>query len=144
MKKSSCIFVLISFFSIILLAQEFRKVTNTAFQRGEKLTYRVFYDAWLTSHITTGEVVLEVTKDNKSINGRNTYHIIGLGKTKGIFNLFFSQRVCPNLLLKKPTKAVIIAIAANIQISGLVLIDSDILKISWVIAFISVPSAIAP
>jgi len=70
-------------------AQEFRKVTNNAFQRGEKLTFRAYYDALLTGKVTAGEVTLEITKENKKISGRNTMHIVGIGKTKGVFNLFF-------------------------------------------------------
>lgn len=89
MKRLIFISVLLSVFMTDTFSQELRKVENTAFQRGEKLKYRVYYDAILTGKVTAGEVTLEITKENKSMYGRNTMHIVGLGKTKGLFNLFF-------------------------------------------------------
>ncbi|HRS54521.1 MAG TPA: DUF3108 domain-containing protein [Bacteroidales bacterium] len=76
---------------LISLSQELklRTINNTAFQRGEKLVFRAYYDAILTGKVTAGEVTLEITNENKKINGRNTYHIVGVGETKGLFNLFF-------------------------------------------------------
>jgi hypothetical protein len=70
-------------------AQDLRKIQNTAFQRGEKITYRVFYDSFLTGNVNAGEATLEIMKDNQVIGGRNTMNIVGLGRTRGAFNLFF-------------------------------------------------------
>jgi hypothetical protein len=69
--------------------QNLPKRTNTAFVKGEHLTYRVYYDAILTGKVTAGEVTFEVKEGSKVINGRNTHHIQVLGKTKGAFNLFY-------------------------------------------------------
>lgn len=80
---------LLFFLSSSLSAQELRKVKNESFQRGEKLTYRVYYDAFLTGKITAGEAIIEISKENRQIQGRNTMHIIGTGHSKGAFNLFF-------------------------------------------------------
>ncbi len=88
--KRQYVFLMILLLSLSgVFSQELRKINNTAFQRGEKLTFRAYYDAILTGKVTAGEVTLEVTKENKTINGRNTFHVVGLGKTKGLFNLFF-------------------------------------------------------
>ena len=72
--------------------QSLRKIKNEAFQRGEKLTYRAYYDAYLTGKVTAGEAILEVSKEAHVINGRKTMHIIGKGYSKGAFNFFFKVR----------------------------------------------------
>ena len=70
-------------------SQTLRSVTNNAFKRGEELRYKVYYDAILTGQVIAGEADLEVKDENKQIANRNTYHIVGLGLTKGTFNLFY-------------------------------------------------------
>lgn len=72
-----------------LSAQTLRKVTNTAFKRGELLRYKVYYDAVLTGQVNAGEAELEVKNENKLVANRSTLHVVGLGLTKGVFNMFF-------------------------------------------------------
>jgi len=83
--------VLLSTISFIIsgTAQELREAENEAFIRGEKLKFRVYYDAVLTGKVTAGEATLHVKKENKKIANRSTYHIEGIGRSKGAFNLFF-------------------------------------------------------
>lgn len=88
MKKSMFFLVLFCAASTTMFAQ-LRNVKNEAFQRGEKLTYNVYYDAALTGKVKAGSAVLEVKNENKVINKRNTYHVVAYGKTRGAFNLFF-------------------------------------------------------
>ncbi len=84
-------------FSILILvvsmgflnAQQLRKVSNTAFKRGEKFEYRVCYDSYLTGKVTAGYATLEVTNENKKIANRNTLHIVGWGKSRKAFDWFF-------------------------------------------------------
>lgn len=76
-------------FSGGLVAQELRKVENSAFQRGEKITYRVFYDSFLTGNVNAGTASLEIMPDNEIVGGRNTMNVVGLGRTQGAFNFFF-------------------------------------------------------
>lgn len=76
-------------YSGFLEAQAFRTVENTAFARGEKLTFRVYYHSALTGNVTAGEAKLEVKKNVVSKNGRETYHVVGSGQSKGAFNFFF-------------------------------------------------------
>ena len=60
---------------------------QTAFKRKKKITYRIHYgfmDAAIAS--------LEIKEENKQIGGRNTFHVVGLGITKGSFDWFFKVR----------------------------------------------------
>lgn len=66
---------------------DLRKIDNTAFKRGEVLKYRVHYGA-----IDAGEAVISVEQENKQIAGRNTYHVVGKGSSKGAFDWFFKVR----------------------------------------------------
>lgn len=70
-------------------AQPYRYVENTAFARGEKLTFRVYYHSFVTGKVTAGEARLEVKDKSVTQNGRSTYHVVGTGESKGAFNLFF-------------------------------------------------------
>lgn len=68
---------------------QLRVVKNDAFQRGEFLTYKAYYDALLTGEVVAGSCTFEIKDENKVINQRNTMHIQVIGKTKGAFNFFF-------------------------------------------------------
>ena len=74
---------------LIVNAQSLLPVKNTAFIRGEKLKFRAYYDSFITGKVTAGVATLEVKFEDKKIDGRSTYHIIGEGKSKGAFNFFF-------------------------------------------------------
>jgi hypothetical protein len=70
-------------------SQVVRQMGNTAFERGEKLNFKVYYQSLLTGKVTAGEAKIEV-KDKKVMkNNRPTYHIVGTGQSKGAFNFFF-------------------------------------------------------
>ncbi len=73
----------------LLNAQSMRYVENTAFDRGEKLTFKVYYHSFITGKVTAGEAKLEVKNKSVTKSNRPTYHIIGTGQSKGAFNLFF-------------------------------------------------------
>ncbi len=75
--------------SIVACCQAYRSVTNTAFVRGEKLAFRVAFNSALTGSITGGRASLEVMEDNKVINNRSTYYVVGEGKTTGFIELFY-------------------------------------------------------
>ena len=82
-------FLILLFQTSFLLAQELPPVNNEAFTQGEFLKYRVYYDSYVTGKVTAGEATAEVKFETQEVNGRETYHLIGTGKTKGAFNLFF-------------------------------------------------------
>ena len=69
--------------------QELKTVTNTAFIRGEKFKFKAYYDSFVTGKVTAGSATLEIKFENKKIDGRNTYHIVAQGKSKGAFNFFY-------------------------------------------------------
>jgi hypothetical protein len=83
------LFVIILFTCLEAFPQSYRTVQNSAFVRGEKLSFKVAFNSALTGNITGGKATLEVTDDNKIINGRSTYHVIGDGKSTGFIELFY-------------------------------------------------------
>ncbi|MBI9038850.1 MAG: DUF3108 domain-containing protein [Bacteroidales bacterium] len=92
MRKPFFLFLFCFFINHVLISQDFREVENFAFKKGEKLKYRVYYDSWLTAGITAGIGTLSVKQGNRKFNDRNTYHIEVVGKSVGVFNLFFKVR----------------------------------------------------
>jgi len=88
MEKSKIYLIAAIFFTTNSFALN-QKPKNEAFQRGEKLTFSCYYDALLTGQVKAGTADFEITKENKKINNRSTLHIQAIGKTKGLFNLFF-------------------------------------------------------
>ena len=64
-----------------------RKIDNKAFKAGEVLQYRLHYGA-----INAGTAQLEVKKLDRKIAGREVYHIIGSGRSRGAFDWFFKVR----------------------------------------------------
>lgn len=87
MRNAFVIFLL--FCGISAFAQTYRTVNNSAFIRGEKLTFRIAFNSALTGSITGGKATLEVKDENKILNNRSTFHVVGEGKTTGFIELFY-------------------------------------------------------
>jgi hypothetical protein len=86
MKNSIYIFIL-GAFALALVSSDsvsYPSATNSSFQIGEKLRYRVTY-----GFVDAGEAVMEVKSTNKKANGRELFHFKGTGRTLGGFNAFF-------------------------------------------------------
>jgi len=64
-----------------------RSVEHNSFSRGEKLIYDVHY-----GFISAGNVTLTVENENLKINNRDTYHVVGIGETVGIWDWVFKVR----------------------------------------------------
>lgn len=64
-----------------------RDINNNAFKAGEELEYLLHYGV-----INAGTAKLEVKTLGQKIAGREVYHIVGSGKTKGAFDWFFKVR----------------------------------------------------
>jgi hypothetical protein len=64
-----------------------RSIDHNSFKSGEKLEYRLHYGI-----INAGTAKLEIKPLTKKIAGREIYHIVGTGKTKGAFDWFFKVR----------------------------------------------------
>jgi Protein of unknown function (DUF3108) len=62
-------------------------VKNTAFKRGEKLTFRLHYGL-----VEAGKVTLNITDENLKFGQRNTLHVVGLGTSQGVSDWFFKVR----------------------------------------------------
>ena len=61
-----------------------RTIKNEAFKEGEVLKYRVHYGL-----LSAGEAQLEVKSDKQYFASRPTWHIVGTGKSVGMFNWFY-------------------------------------------------------
>ncbi len=64
-----------------------RKINHNAFKAGEQLEYKLHYGV-----INAGVAKLEVKNLGKKIAGRDVYHIVGSGRSKGAFDWFFKVR----------------------------------------------------
>ncbi len=90
MKKTTL--VLLAFLFIgnatgIIAQTELRTLKQHAFRRGEFLKFRIHY-----GFIDAGEATLEVKPETEKFGPRNTFHIIGQGRTTGAFDWFFKVR----------------------------------------------------
>ena len=63
-----------------------------AFQAGEKLTFKLYYNSAVTGNVSAGELVSEIKPNKVMIQNHSSYHIVMEGKTKGAFNWFFKIR----------------------------------------------------
>ena len=70
-------------------SQTLRKLDNSIFRRGESLRYEAYYHSFVTGRVTAGIVTLNIPNENTQFYGRDTYHVIGEGRTKGLFNMFY-------------------------------------------------------
>ena len=85
--KTNFLFLSLTFLALGLISSDtitLPSVTNTSFQVGEKLRYRVTY-----GFVDAGEAVMEVKSTSKKTNGREMIHLKGTGRTLGGFNAFF-------------------------------------------------------
>jgi hypothetical protein len=83
------IILIVVIFVGIFAATSFAQITlphykNVSYKCGEKLTFRVHYGM-----IDAGECSLEIMPAYEKIGPRDCYHIVGIGKSLGAFNMFF-------------------------------------------------------
>ncbi len=83
-------FSLLCIVSLYASAQDYRLVNNFAFDRGERLVYKVYWDAWILPKLVAGTATLEITEENKQFNSRDTYHIVGVGSSSGMLAKFYT------------------------------------------------------
>lgn len=67
--------------------KELPTMNNSAFKRGEVLSFRLHYGI-----MDAGVATLTVTDEAKELGGRKTFHVVGLGTSKGTFDWFFKVR----------------------------------------------------
>ncbi len=75
--------------SLPLSAQDYRQWENNAFQKGEKMHYRVFYNSMLTGNVKAGDASLSIKSKPEMVRNRKTMHIKAEGNTRGAFSFFF-------------------------------------------------------
>ena len=80
----------LTFFGAV--AQEYRAIEQNAFDRGEYLEYKAYWDAWGLPNIRAGVASFTITPENKQFCNRNTFHVIGKGESKGMLNMFYKVR----------------------------------------------------
>jgi hypothetical protein len=85
--KRIIFFSLFAFLPFAIQAQEYRKVVNNSFKRGETLRYRIHYGA-----VNAGEADMIIDNTSTKINNRPTLHVVGVGESKGAFDWFFKVR----------------------------------------------------
>jgi len=95
LKRTRLVFILHLLLFLLLLSahgqEAYRHIDNKAFDAGERLKWRIFYDSWLVDMVAGyGEV--EVKNSHIPINGRKVYHIDASGYSAGLFNIFFKVR----------------------------------------------------
>ncbi len=90
-------FALFSFFTGLILPEKGRAqaagdvclIKNYSFAEGEHLTFNVYYNM---SFIWINSGSADFTIQSDAINGCNTYHIIGVGKTANSFEYFYKVK----------------------------------------------------
>lgn len=87
--KRIILFLSLLFVSLQAISQGFCDINNFSFQAGEQLTYKVYYNVSF-AYIGAGEVTF--TTSLATLNGRETYHIVGKGRTFSSYDWFFKVR----------------------------------------------------
>lgn len=72
--------------------REYRIIENNAFEIGEKLKFKVYYESLITGKVNAGTATLEVKSSKRRFSGREVYHIVGIGKSNPAFDMFFKVR----------------------------------------------------
>ncbi len=92
MKSFSPVLLCLSLFFVApsANAQDYRFVNNFAFDRGEHLEYNVYWDAWILPKMIAGTATLQITEENRQFEDRDTYHVVGVGSTKGVLAAFYT------------------------------------------------------
>ena len=87
----NCLILILFFFTTVSAQHDtiatdstLRTIKNEAFREGEVLKYRVHYGL-----LSAGEAQLEVKAGNQYFASRPMWHIVGTGKSVGMFNWFF-------------------------------------------------------
>ncbi|HHW58807.1 MAG: DUF3108 domain-containing protein [Bacteroidales bacterium] len=79
--RKKLILIILIITTLTLNSQELRKVENKAFKTGEKITYVVYFDSFITGKIFAAYATFMISPKIEYINGRPCYHAILSGKT---------------------------------------------------------------
>ncbi|HBG71870.1 MAG TPA: hypothetical protein DHV29_03900 [Bacteroidales bacterium] len=86
--------LIILFFSFLAANAQYRSMPNTAWKRGEKLTYIIYFDSFLTGKIKAAYGTFEVMPETETVGGRTCNHIVASGATFKKYNwaIFVNDR----------------------------------------------------
>lgn len=70
----------------------YRSVENKAWAVGENLKFKVYYESLLTGKVNAGTAEIDVKRSVRKFDNRETYHIVGTGKSNRAFDWFFKVR----------------------------------------------------
>lgn len=70
-------------------AQDLRHKANHAYKAGEYLEYKIYFHSFVTGNVSVGKATLKIKDDPVTVYGRQTYHIVGKGKTSNALGLFY-------------------------------------------------------
>jgi len=84
MKKSILVFL-----GLVLINFSASAFIQKAYQQGEELTFKLYYNSAMTGNVTAGKVVSKVKAVESNSNGQKQHHIVLKGETKGAFRWFF-------------------------------------------------------
>lgn len=87
--KFSLLFIGLCCLSFKPVYEELCGIKNTAFNAGEVVTMKVYYNA-LGAYIPAGEATFSTTLER--FNGKQVYHCVGEGKSYSFFDNFFKVR----------------------------------------------------
>jgi hypothetical protein len=78
-------------FFVFLISTTFsaQAQSNKAYTVGEKLTYRVYYNSFITGNVTAGEATFEISEAHLEHVNKPVLKIHVDGQSKGAFNWFF-------------------------------------------------------
>lgn len=92
MMKSFCTSIFTIWFLLLshnMVAQDNCNIQNTAYQAGEKLTFKVYYNMGM---IWVGAGIASFTTTQETLNGRSVFHVVGEGKTLKSYEWFYKVR----------------------------------------------------
>lgn len=79
--KFPVLFAMFAVFTFNYADAQYRKVKNTAFKKGEKLTYVIYFDSFLTGKIKAAYGTFEILPESETIGGRSCMHVVVSGAT---------------------------------------------------------------
>lgn len=77
--------ILLLFSTSLVLAQKLPYLSESSFQEGEELSYRLKYGI-----LSAAEGVLKVEKTSLQFKNKPTFHLVAYGKTAGAFSVFYT------------------------------------------------------
>lgn len=79
--KISVLFAIFAVFIGKSADAQYRTVNNKAFKKGEKLTYVIYFDSFITGKIKAAYATFEILPQTETIGSRTCFHVVASGAT---------------------------------------------------------------